>query len=77
MLPEGSQERSMSNLSFARIMYGTNEDHYAPRSMSASTFSTRAAQFNIQSLANARNAFENATLGQLLRKAWTTLTGKS
>jgi hypothetical protein len=66
----------MSNLSFARIMYGANQDHHAPHSMSASTFSTRPMQSNLQNQANSSNASEHATLGQLLRKAWTTLTGK-
>lgn len=64
----------MSNLSFARIMYGTNEDHHAPHSVSASAFSTRPSQFLQQDSASAGT--EQTTLGQLLRKAWTTLTRK-
>jgi hypothetical protein len=64
----------MSNLSFARIMYGTNEDHNAPHAVSATAFSTHPAQFVRQGSSIAGT--ERTTLGQLLRKAWTTLTGK-
>ena len=66
----------MSSLSLARIMYGTNEDTHASHSMNASALSAHTSRSVQENSANAINVSEHATLGQLLHKVWTILTGK-
>jgi hypothetical protein len=64
----------MTNLSFARIMYGTSEDSQHSTRMNASVLSTLSTP---SSNNGADNVGESETLGQLLHRAWTTLSGKS
>ncbi len=64
----------MTNLSFARIMYGTSEDSQHSTNMNASVLSALATP---PSNNGADNAVASETLGQLLHRAWTTLSGKS
>ena len=66
----------MANLSFARIMYGANEDFHASQPTSAPALSTLAAQPVPEDPARTNAASEPATLGELLQKAWATLRGK-
>lgn len=63
----------MSNLSFARIMYGTNESISTTARMSASGLSS------VSNGANALNAAGNGqpSLQDLLHKAWLVLCSKS
>jgi hypothetical protein len=64
----------MTNLSFARIMYGTSEDSQHSTSMNASVLSALSTP---SSNNGADHIGEPETLGQLLHRAWTTLSGKS
>jgi hypothetical protein len=64
----------MTNLSFARIMYGTSEDSQHSTSMNASVLSALSTP---SSNNGADNTAQSETLGQLLHRAWTTLSGKS
>jgi hypothetical protein len=72
--PGGSKEQAMTNLSFARIMYGTSEDSQHSTSMNASVLS---ALTTLSSNNGPDGARESETLGQLLHRAWITLSGKS
>lgn len=64
----------MTNLSFARIMYGTSEDSQGSTSMNASAL---AAPSELSSNRDANgSAVETETLGELLHRAWTNLSGK-
>jgi hypothetical protein len=64
----------MTNLSLARIMYGTNEDLHAPHSMRGSGFPSPANQAAREN-ASGSMTHENS-LGDLLHKAWYSLSGK-
>jgi hypothetical protein len=64
----------MTNLSFARIMYGTSEDSQHSTSMNASVLSALSTP---SSNNGADNTAQSETLGQLLHRAWITLSGKS
>jgi hypothetical protein len=64
----------MTNLSLARIMYGTNEDLHAPHSMRGSGFPSPAIQAPGENAAG--SATEKNSLGDLLHKAWSSLVGK-
>ena len=61
----------MSNLSLARIMYGTNDDFHGPRSARKSALSAIAIPMTAHQLA----AWEPPTVQELLDKAWKKLTG--
>jgi hypothetical protein len=61
------QENVMSNLSFARIMYGATQDHHSP---SLAPVSNRPSQLSSGSpLHSSASAIEN-----FLHKAWNALT---
>jgi hypothetical protein len=68
--PGGSKEQAMTNLSFARIMYGTSEDSQHSTSMNASALSTPSSN------GTEENATESETLGELLHRAWMNLSRK-
>jgi hypothetical protein len=71
----GSKEQAMTTLSFARIMYGTSEDSQHSTDMNASAL---AALSSPSSDRDANGfALETETLGELLHRAWTNLSGKS
>jgi hypothetical protein len=72
--PGGSKEQAMTNLSFARIMYGTSEDSQHSTSMNASALSALSEP---SPKSSANTPAELDTLGELLHKAWITLSGKS
>ena len=64
----------MSNVSFARIMYGTNENARSFTRMSSpglSSVVTKNADSSLNSAAGAHGAFE-----ELLRKAWLAISAK-
>jgi hypothetical protein len=64
------QENVMSNLSFARIMYGATQDHHSP---SLAPVSNRPSQLSsVSSLHPSVSALEN-----FLHKAWHALTRHS
>jgi hypothetical protein len=71
--PGGSKEQAMTNLSFARIMYGTSEDSQHSTSMNASALS---ALSTLSSNGTEENATESETLGELLHRAWMNLSRK-
>ena len=76
MLPVGSEERTMMNVSLARIMYGTNEDLHASHSMNAAGNPSPAHQSaGSGAVGKATNA-ASGTLGGLLQKAWAALHHK-
>jgi hypothetical protein len=66
----------MSSLSFARIMYGTNEDLHAT---TASNFSSRPVVIGIRNAAavSGEHASVNPSVGKLLRFARLFLDGKA
>ncbi len=64
----------MTNLSLARIMYGTSEDLHASTHITASTLSALPAHAAAD-IAD-KTAPDNETLGELLHRAWTNLAGK-
>jgi hypothetical protein len=70
-LPDGSEEQPMTNLSLARIMYGTSEEYHA-------SASTTAAALSAPSLTHSadKSDVEQETLGELLHRAWTILSSK-
>jgi len=61
----------MSNKSLARIMYGTSQDYHPSATVSVSTLSVPS---NIPG--SDKPAAERESLGELLHKAWATLSGK-
>jgi hypothetical protein len=63
----------MTNLSFARIMYGTSEDSQHSTDVNGSALSALSAP---PANNNANTAAELETLGELLHRAWITLSGK-
>jgi hypothetical protein len=63
----------MTNLSFARIMYGTSEDSKHSTSMNAAALSALSTSPN----RNDDSAPESETLGELLHRAWLNFSGKS
>jgi hypothetical protein len=67
----------MANLSLARIMYGANKDFHASSGMIAPAFSSLKTQPDRENSDKRIAGSEPATLGELLHKAWTALTGKS
>jgi hypothetical protein len=67
----------MASLSFARIMYGTNEDFHAAHGVSAPASASFTAQTAVENLAEANAATEPDVLGELLHRAWTILKSKS
>jgi hypothetical protein len=70
----GSKEQEMTNLSFARIMYGTSEDSQGSMNTTASALTAVSAPSNH----GTENATEEPdTLGELLHRAWTILSRKS
>jgi hypothetical protein len=70
----GSKEQAMTNLSFARIMYGTSEDSQGSMNTTASALSAASPSAN-QGMKNAGE--EPDTLGELLHRAWIILSRKS
>lgn len=67
----------MTNLSLARIMYGTNQNSYATSSIYGSNTSSLRAPFADDSSAGKSAALASTTLGGLLRKAWAALHHKT
>jgi len=65
----------MKTLSLARIMYGTSEEFHVSDGVNTSA----ASAFPASSLTNHadRNAVETETLGELLHRAWTNLSGRN
>jgi len=63
----------MSNLSLARIMFGTNEDFHGPRPVKRPGASAVAIPLPTNQL----SAWEPPTVQELLDKAWKTLTRKA
>jgi hypothetical protein len=76
LLPGGNEERSMTNLSLARIMYGTNEDLHASHPPGAPASSSLAVPPVDENPEKTNAASEPDALGELLHKAWVNLTGK-
>jgi hypothetical protein len=74
MLPGGSEERIMTNLSLARIMYGTSEDLHASTTTTASALATQSSGLLDEN--SPKSSDEPDTLAELLHKAWTNLSGK-
>jgi hypothetical protein len=72
-LPGGSEEKEMANLSLARIMYGTSEDLQSSTHTTALTLSSLAAQLPA---GGEKTGAGTETLGELLHRAWTNLSGK-
>jgi hypothetical protein len=65
----------MTNLSFARIMYGTSEDSQGAMNMNASALAAAADPSTNHGRDKA--ALEIETLGELLHRAWANLSGKA
>ncbi|HXC46973.1 MAG TPA: hypothetical protein VNU20_01685 [Candidatus Sulfotelmatobacter sp.] len=66
----------MSNLSFARIMYGTSQEAHSPMFGAMSNFpSTIQNTRNVDSQASAREA-QGATVESILHKVWIALSEK-
>ena len=63
----------MSNLSLARIMYGTNDDFHGPRPIKKPGLSAIAIPVPANQLA----AWEPPTVQELLDMAWRKMTGKA
>ena len=74
-LPSGSAERTMTNLSLARIMFGTNEDLHASSSLNASAVSSLRALSSPENL-TAKDAGSAGTLSRLFHKALAVLHHK-
>jgi hypothetical protein len=74
LLSRGSKERSMANLSLARIMFGTNEDLHASQPASVPGSPSLAAEPANKNLSETSVTSEPGALGEVLRKAWTNLT---
>jgi hypothetical protein len=70
----GSKEQTMTNLSFARIMYGTSEDSQGSMNTTATALSAASAAANH---GIDQTADEPDALGELLHRAWTILSRKS
>jgi hypothetical protein len=66
----------MSNLSFARIMYGTSEGVRNGSGLSASTPSPQPEPSIRSSLFPASSTYSSLTLEDLLHKAWQVLSAK-
>lgn len=66
----------MSNLSLARIMYGTNEDLHPSHSMRWSNLGSPAAGVSRVSLDREPTGSGSVSFGGLLHKAWTSLTNR-
>jgi hypothetical protein len=73
-LPGGSEEQIMKTLSLARIMYGTSDEFHGSDGVNSSTASAFPASSPTGQAD--RNAVEMETLGELLHRAWTTLSGR-
>jgi hypothetical protein len=63
----------MSNLSLARIMYGTNDDFHGPRPVKKSGLSAIAIPMPANQLA----PWEPPTVQELLEMAWKKMSGKA
>jgi hypothetical protein len=61
----------MPNQSLARIMYGTSEEYHASGDTNASILSTQSRAESTD-----KSAAEPETLGELLHRVWTNLSGK-
>jgi hypothetical protein len=70
----GGQEITVSNLSFARIMYGTNEDTRSFARMSSPGLSAAADSAGVS---NASTKVEGTSLEGLLHKVWAALSFKN
>jgi hypothetical protein len=69
--PGGSEERSMINMSLARIMYGTDDVH-VPYSLNPS-LSARSIQSAHDDTQKGASVSTHSSIGGVLRKAWTVL----
>ena len=67
----------MVNLSFARIMYGTNEDIHSMQGMSGPAFASLAANRGPRNSVKATGGSGLATLSKLLHNALAIFTGRS
>ena len=65
----------MTNVSLARIMYGTNEDFHSADSMSPRSTSWAAPVVSGASMAVTQTA-PSTSLSNLLHRAWSALHGK-
>jgi hypothetical protein len=66
----------MSNLSFARIMYGTSQDAHSPVFVPVSNLPTTIQNTqNVDSQASAREV-QGATVESILHKVWIALSEK-
>lgn len=66
----------MSNLSFARIMYGTSESMRNNSSLGSSGYSSQTTFSNYSSSSPDARAHGGLTLENLLHKAWQALSTK-
>jgi hypothetical protein len=67
----------MTNLSLARIMYGTNQSFYATNSIHGSNTASLRVPFADDGSAGKSATLASTTLGGLLRRAWAALHHKA
>lgn len=67
----------MTNLSLARIMFGTNEDLHASSSMNAPAISSLSMLSSEGNMAAKDVSSPSGTLGRLLHKAWAAFRRKT
>ncbi|HKN25198.1 MAG TPA: hypothetical protein VJX72_10160 [Candidatus Acidoferrum sp.] len=61
----------MNTLSLARIMYGTSDEHHGSTSVPVNALATHSLTDSAE-----KPAGDTETLGKLLHKAWTNISGK-
>lgn len=61
----------MNNLSLARIMYGTSDEHHGSTNVAVNPLSAHSLADRAE-----KPAVDTETLGKLLHKAWTNISGK-
>jgi hypothetical protein len=71
--PDGSEEQAMTNLSLARIMYGTSQEYHSA-GVPTQSLAPLVKQSSTEAANNSARVTE--TLGELLHRAWVNLSGK-
>jgi len=66
----------MSNLSFARIMYGTSQEHHMSISGPVSNFPTAFQNPSRAGSQNSYHASQGVTIESILHKVWMALSEK-
>jgi hypothetical protein len=66
----------MSNLSFARIMYGTSQEHHMSISGPVSNFPSAFQNSSRAALQTFSHAGQGVTIESILHKVWITLSEK-